>query len=972
MKLALLCAASAIALAAGSPAAAQQAEAAPPAIAAQSEQAPVGDIVVTGSRLKNGNGQPTPVTIVSAEQLQATTPTSIPDALAKLPAFNANGSSQNSVSYSNGRGYNSPGNFLDLRGLTPIRTLILQDGNRVPGTFFDTTVDTNTLPQMLIQRVETVTGGASAVYGSDAVAGVVNFITDTKFTGLKGLIQGGVSGYGDAKQVRGGLAFGTKVGDRGHFEASAEYYSRDGVHDDADRPRGSDGSVVLGAGTAASPYTLALNGRQSNTAPGGLVTSGPIAGQMFNNSGQLVAFNPGAPTNTANVSIGGDGGYTHNQYVIPDFRSAQAFARFDYDFGGGIEGYVEGRYSSNRAFARNQIYTNTDGSYPITIYSGNAFLPGAQQAALTASGTSSFNLNRFDNDLMSQLGLKTETRADAFTAGLKGNLLGDLKWDAHFTHGDTRTKNTTENNVNTANFYAALDAVRDPRSGTVVCNVSLYAPSAFPGCAPLNVFGQGNTSQAARDFIFDDTSWTAKSKLEDAGANVTGTLFENWAGPVKVALGGEFRHASLDVTTTTPNDTFNPANLRLGAAGNAAAGSYPGGTLAYFKEVQGAGSGQEDIYEGSVEANIPLLKDLPFVRNLSFNGAYRHASYSASGNSTKSSFSADTWKLGLEWKVSSDLRLRGTRSRDFRAPTLWDLYQQQVISGSGISDPLTGVAGTVNTVGGGNPRLRPEIAYNTTAGIVLTPQALRGFSASFDYFSIKVEDAIGVVYGDDPTIQSLCLASNGSSPYCSYLVRPISYNSTSPANFPTLRYAINQNLAQISTRGFDVELNYASNLAPLGLPGNLSTRLLWSHQPVYTTQALPGSAAYNTAGAIESGLSGVPRDKVNLFVDYQTGPFSFNVLQRFISKAKQSAVPGTVYAIPDVPAYWQTDLNLSYDWKVGGGKVTTFLNISNLLDTQGGIFQTIYSGGSIGLRYPALPYADVIGRYFTLGARFKF
>ena len=937
------------------------------------------DIVVTGSRIQNGNNLPTPVTIVSAVQLQQTTPTNIPDGLNKLPQFNAGAATPNTAVNANGRGFGAPGNFLNLRSLGAIRTLILQDGNRVPGTFYDMTVDTNMLPQLLIQRVEVVTGGASAVYGSDAVTGVVNFITDNKFVGLKGVIQGGMSKYSDAKSVRGGLAYGLNIGERGHFEVSAEYFKRNGVSDTGTRPYGNLYPAVVGGGTAANPYRLVFGARQSNAAPGGLVLTGPFAGQQFLNDGSLATFNAGTATATANAAVGGDGGYTHNEYLVPDLRTAQAFARFDYELTDTLRFYVQGRYASNRTFAASQIYTNVSnattanptnaaGSYPLWIYSGNAFLTAAQQATLTATNTASFAVNRFDNDLMRQLALEQKIKAAAATIGFNGELPGNFTWDAHYTRGDNKTRFNSINNVNTANFYAAVDAVRDPSTGNIVCRVSITAPGAFPGCAPLNLFGQNRASAAAQDFIFDTTYWIAKNTMDDFGANATGTLFDGWAGPVKIALGGQYRRQGLKVTTSVPNTAFNPQYLRLGAAGNSLPTSYPSSNLAYFKEVQSGARGSENIYEANVETDVPLLKDLPLVDLLSFNGAFRYAKYDATGNGgIQAKFSAKTWKLGLEWAVIDGLRLRATRSRDFRAPTLWDLYQAQIISASGVTDPLTNVAAQLNTVAGGNPNLRPEIGKNLTAGVVFSPHFIRNFSVSVDYYNVKINNAIGAVSGLNPLIQSICLGSGGSSPYCALVVRPISYNSTAAANFPTLNYSLSQNIAQVHAKGIDFEANYRADLGELGLSGVLSLRGLWTHQPVTKTTTIPGAVTTNA-----SGTQAVPKDKVNFTAAYRLGALSFDVLERFYSSVHQSANPTLVFAIPNVPAYWQTDVNLSYDLKVGGATATAFVNVSNLFNAKGGIFQDPGYTGSIGLRYPSVNYADVIGRYYTAGIRFKF
>ena len=938
------------------------------------------EIVVTGSRIQNGNNSPTPLTIVSAEQLQRTTPTNIPDALNKLPQFNAGSATPNNAAIgANGRGFGAPGNFLNLRSLGAIRTLILQDGNRVPGTFYDMTVDTNMLPQLLLSRVEVVTGGASAVYGSDAVTGVVNFITDTKFVGLKGVVQSGISDYGDARSVRGGLAYGLNIGDRGHFEVSAEYFKRRGVSDTASRPYGELYPAVVGGGTAANPYNLVYGARQSNAAPGGLVLTGPFAGQQFLNDGSLAPFNRGTPTATANAAIGGDGGYTQNQYLVPNLRTAQAFGRFDYDLTDTMHFYVQGRYAANHTYAASQIYTNISnataanpttaaGSYPLWIYSGNAYLTAAQQAALTSSGTASFAVNRFDNDLMRQLALDQKITAAAGTVGVNGQLFGDFAWDAHYTRGDNKTRFASINNVNTANFYAAVDAVRDPASGNIVCRATLTTPGAFPGCAPLNLFGQNRASDAAQDFIFDTTSWTAKNTMDDFGANATGTLFQGWAGPMKVAVGGQYRHQGLKVTTTVPNTAFNPANLRLGPAGNSLTGSYPTSNLAYFKEVQSGANGSEDIYEANVEANFPVLKDLPLIDLLSLNGAFRYAKYDASGNGgVNTKFNAKTWKLGLEWAVTDGLRVRATRSRDFRAPTLWDLYQNQIISASGVTDPLTNVAAQLNTVAGGNPNLRPEIGKNLTVGVVFNPTFFRNFSVSVDYYNVKISNAIGAVNGLNPLIQSLCLGSDGSSPYCALVNRPISYNNTSAANFPTLVYSLNQNIAQLHAKGIDVEVNYRAELSDLGLDGTLNLRGLWTHQPTTKTTTIPGAITTNA-----SGTQAVPKDKVNFTAAYRLGGFSIDVLERFYSSVHQSANPTLVYNIPNVPAYWQTDLNVSYDIPVGEKSATMFVNVANLTNAKGGIFQDPGYTGSIGLRYPTVNYADVLGRYYTVGVRFNF
>jgi iron complex outermembrane receptor protein len=962
-------------------------------------------VVVTGSRIRGGDDRTPPVASLSSDQLLATTPGGIPEALDKLPVFMGGSTPNNATTGANGRGNNAPGYFLNLRNLGAIRTLVLEDGHRVPGTFYDTTVDVDMLPQMLVSHVEIVTGGASAVYGSDAVTGVVNFILDRRFEGFKAVLQGGISGYGDARSFRAGLAGGEDVGAHGHLIWSVEYHDRDALPDAAARPLGNLGTSIVGAGTAASPYMLVTGIRQSNTAPGGLIVSGPGKGLQFLDDGSLAPFNSGTPTSTTNFSIGGDGGIEHNEYLLPVSDTGQGFARFSWDFGGDLSAYAEARYAMARAYEAGQIFTDINGSgistngsgaqYPITIYSGNAFLTPAEQAFLfPAGGAASFQMNRMDNDLMSRLSLDQHTGALAVGAGLEGVVWDNFSWDIAYTHGETRTQLTTRNNVNTARFYAALDAVRDPATGNIVCNVSLTAPGAFPGCVPLDLFGQSaavvngsNASQGALNYVGATTYWVAHNGLDDFSADITGTAFQDWAGPVKVALGAEYRLADLNVTTTTPDNSFNPQYLRLAPPGTFApttastSGTFPPANLANFKEVQSGAQGSEHVSEADIELDAPLLRDLPGIAFLSFNSAARYTRYDVAGlnptasGTVKAGFSATTWKLGLDWQATDDLKFHATRSRDIRAPTLWDLFQGPVTSTSGISDSLTGASGSANTLTVGNPALKPEVASNNTAGLVYTPGWLDNLSVGIDYFHILVQREIAAISGNNPVVQSLCLASpGGSSPYCALIQRPISYNSTSPLNFPTLFYAQAQNFQSQWTEGVDFDVSYRTDLSRWsGLSGWMNVRLLWTHTSFLKTLGLPGSVITNVAGSANAPGSALPSEKAALMIDYINGPLTMDVMERYYGSLRQNPNPTLIYgpSTGDLPAYFQTDFNISYEFEAVGTPATMFLNISNLFDTQPGIFQVPNYTGSPGMNYPVVPYEDIIGRAFTLGLRLK-
>jgi len=352
-----------------------------------------------------------------------------------------------------------------------------------------------------------------------------------------------------------------------------------------------------------------------------------------------------------------------------------------------------------------------------------------------------------------------------------------------------------------------------------------------------------------------------------------------------------------------------------------------------------------------------LLRGLPGIELLSFDGAYRYTHYSTAGP-------ANTWKVALDWQVIDDVRLRGSYSRDIRAPTLFDLFQGPLTSSSGISDPLTNTSGSVNTTQAGNPNLKPEVAHSATAGFVFTPW--EDFSLSVDYFHIAIDNAISTVTGSNPIIQNLCLASGGTSPLCNLIVRPISYNDTSPANFPLQFFQLRENITKTYTEGFDMQANYQAELfwPDSSWNGSLHLGLFWTHQPVLKTQTLPGTLITNAAGTAQT-----PVDRLTLMAGYKIGGASLDVLERYQSAFHQNANPTLIFNVPEVRAYFQTDLDFSYDFASWGQNLSGFLNVSNLFNVQGGIYQVPAYTGSPGLNYPVGPGADVIGRYFTLGLR---
>jgi len=392
----------------------------------QANESRSGDIVVTGSRIsQRGYTAPTPVTVVDAGTLANAATTNIPDALNKLPQLaNSRSNTQSPVLVAN-----APlgGNYLNLRGIGINRVLVLLDGQRLAPTTFEGAVDTNILPQLLVRQVDIVTAGASASYGSDAVTGVVNFILDKRFTGLKANASAGISDRGDGPFQRLGLAAGTSLlDDKLHIEGSVEYFRNGGINASGKNERAGNTPMAVGtlglagaAGSATNPYVNVFNARFATQAFGSVINTGPLAGNAFLPGGALAPFNAGTRTGTGNINVGGDGAYHNQMWLTPRVTNRQAFGRVGYDFSDSVSGYVLANYAYSDF---NQV-NPTQSVNAITIYSDNAFLQQSLTAAQRAQlgTTPSFSIGRRlneDGGLKVHGATKNFTTVQVWTAGL--------------------------------------------------------------------------------------------------------------------------------------------------------------------------------------------------------------------------------------------------------------------------------------------------------------------------------------------------------------------------------------------------------------------------------------------------------------------------------------------------------------------------------------------------------------------------
>jgi iron complex outermembrane recepter protein len=919
-----------------------------------SDPSSIEEIVVTGSRVvANGNQAPTPVTVLATERLTQTTPSNIPNALQSLPQF----ASQVGTRNIGAAGGNGTGNYLSLRQFGSNRNLVLLDGNRLPPTAANGAVDTNIIPQSLIQRVEIVTGGASAVYGSDAVTGVINFIIDKNFTGLKLNSQIGISDYGDGTSWRVGGAFGTPVfGGRGHVIASYDHYDMKGIFDMESRPPAGDYPTLGGTGTAANPYRLIQHGRRTAETRGGLIVNTNVPGlrdMNFRSDGVPSLFVHGGDTGVSGLESGGDGFvYTFGTIAAP-LRTNQAFLRFEYDLTETVKAYAQASY--NDSF---QHYPYTGNRLPGVLLSGNAFLPASIQSVMTATNTPRIEIMRRaykEDGLPGRYNRNFQTGA-FFMTGLEGAIFGKFDWNANYTYSKNVLNVVNQGNINNERWAAALDAVIDPATGRIVCQVSLTAAAGrFPGCEPINILGPTSTSLSAYDYVTDDTEFSLTNLMHNANFSIAGSPVSTWAGPVNVALSGEYRWLSMrNVSTAEPTAVPNCSGLRPAGANCSATGTV------YQSDLTASMYAKQNVKEVAGEILIPLLNDVPFARSFEVNLAGRYTDYSTSG-------SVETWKAGATWQVIDDLRIRGAMSRDIRAPTLQDLFAPSSSRPLSYSDLHTGVARNGVLFSQGNANLVPEVARTNTLGFIYQPSWAPRFSIALDYFEITIDNAIISANGTSTNIQRECEDSGGVSPFCSLVDRPLPFADRTPANFPTAAYSQTLNAARQWTRGWDMEANYRFDLADVvsGVPGSLNIRGLVTYQPLLKRQTIRTVAPTESAG-----IAGQSKVRANLSLNYATGPLNVSLTQRWQS-AQHPSDPRINFDLREkIPAYAYTDVSLSYDVDVGGRTIVPFLTIENLFNKKPPI--TGNGASTVGLFYPTAGGFDVIGRYFTGGVRARF
>jgi len=893
------------------------------------EGGPTGDIVVTGSHIvRDGYQAPTPVTVLTTATLEQQALPTISQSLNLLPQFRASSTPSSTVNSSQ----NSGGNFLDLRGIGATRTMVLVNGRRHIATTTDGLVDINLVPQDLIKRVDIVTGGASAAYGSDAVSGVVNFILDDRFEGIRASTQYGFADEGDNREVRATLTAGASFADdRGHIVLSGEYFDGNGIANQYDRKWGAKGYMFIAnpafaAGNGQPRNIISPNVFQSTRNEGGLIL-GPAAlrGITFGQGGALDRFTFGSPLGSAYM-VGGSG-VNQGRYtslVTPLTRYSGALLG-SFAFSPAFNAHVELSYGN--AHTVNPVVQSFS-TAPYTISRNNAFLPTELFDLMTANNIPSFTMGRINTDL----GFFTadiRTKVGRGVVAFDGDLGSGWSWSSYYQYGRTRYNGLLRNNLIPANMTRAINAVQAP-DGSIVCADTLSADpavrAAAAGCAPINLFGYGSPSADAMKYVTGTQQLVRTVQQHVAAANIQGEPFSTWAGAVSFAAGAEYRRESAKVRV----DALSAANRFL--IGNP-------------KGYDGVSYNVKEVY---AEFVVPLLADSPIGRGLDLTAAGRHTDYSTSGTVT-------TWKLGLNYTLNDDIRLRATRSRDIRAPNLNELYLPNALSFATLTNPQTREQTLVSINTRGSTDLRPEKANSWTVGAVLSPSWLPGVSFSVDGYDIRIKGAIITLASQD--IVNRCFA--GTTSLCDLITTTNGSISSLVNTFI--------NAASVKTQGLDFELTYARELPSLGL--SMVLRGLANYTRRLSTS--DGVTSVERAGEVGPDFGGVPHWRGTASLSLEKGPLSYMLMGRFVGGGKynNSFVEGVDINDNSVDGRFYLNSSLTYRLDISSrSSVKFFAVVNNLLDKDPPVAPSSFQTPTA--TNPVL--YDVAGRSFVFGARFAY
>ncbi len=932
-------------------------------------------IVVTGSRIARTETESSvPLAVVAAESIQQDAALNVQDLLQEMPQFGVGTSRTNSNFSTSGNGAAT----LNLRSLGANRTLVLVNERRhISGFAGSSSVDVNNIPTEFVDRIEVVTGGASSVYGSEAIAGVVNFVLKDKFDGIEFRSQANITGRGDNPRYLASMtAGGTLFDDRLSVIANLTYDRDDGLRSNKRARSQQDCGTPLGnaAGIICGPQSYSIFSAQGQFYYN---LRGTGANPVLANGGSTASFS----FNPDNSVLFGQGpGFNRNdeRYIATPVERYLGSFISTFDVNDNLELFLEATYSKVKSRSRLEpsaisIGLVTSADVGASIQLDNPFIPAAVRSQITALNSDanpandvvSISTRRRFNEVFDRSN-KNDRDTSRVTFGLKGSFADKWRYDASYVYG--RFKDHTESETaDKARIANALDAVSI--GGQIICR---SAAARAEGCAPLNLFGYSTASAAASAYVQANIprSLDIINEHHIISANVSGSPFALWAGDVGIAVGAEYRKEKA----LSDNDPLTNAGLNIGNVTQDLKGQFN------VKEIYG-------------ELRVPLLDNM-VVNYLGVNGAVRYSDYSTVGGVV-------SWNVGAELEPFDGVRLRGVYAKANRAPNISELFSAANETFATITDPCNGVTATnnpgvstafpngfgavcrsipaiqaavagggafsytlsqqqqINGFVGGNQNLNEEKATTITAGAVFTPNFAQGLSLTIDYYDIKLDGAIATL-GRQFSVQQ-CLQSSDPV-FCSNVRRGADGRITRVDGQQI-------NVAKTDTRGIDVGLRYAGEL---GLRPD--DRFTWS---VNYTRLLDYETQGNPAAPVIENVpsTSVSKHRGTARTSYSADGVTLSWQMTYMSKAVSSVTftnsNPAIERLNNIRDYIYHDVQLGFD--VGEtDNFSLYMGVDNLFDEQPPYLPSPPFTASITGTETQADVYDPFGRRFYAGLRVKF
>ena len=901
-------------------------------------------IVVTGSNIRRVDIETAnPVITIDRAQIQKSGKLTVGNLLQDLPAI---AGSATNPQVNNGGG--SGASTVSLRGLGSNRTLILIDGQRIINN------DVNQIPASVIERIDVLLDGASSVYGSDAIAGVVNFIMRKDYQGAEASFDYGISDKDDGERTGASFTFGQST-DRGSVVAGINYNKFDEVPA-GNREFSASALYLYGGNVYAGGSSRVPTGRV-------FLPEGPLQDQFGCTSVTRIEGTNGTSLDNYRCYTGADGyNFQPENVILTPQERTNVFALANYKLTDNVEAYLRtfiNRTSSSSLIAPypldslgNNIVTSADNLYnPF----GVSFGPGFTNLTARLTGTGQ-RINQID------------TQTSQFIGGLKGNI-GDTswRWDINANYGHITQDQYTTGYLNFTQLAAALG----PSiliNGVPTCVTDVNDPStAIVGCTPLNIFEQDSpestaTFLSAQSAPFQNFLATSR----EATANVSGELFDLPAGPVSLAVGALYRKDYsnfLADSTIILNPQTNTCDL---------------GTACTTQL-----SGNLSTKEAFGEIFIPILADVPFAHSLNVDIGVRYSKFNLAGNTTNS-------KIAVEWRPIEDLLLRGTVSEVFRAPNVSELFAGAQSDAPPAQEPCTGyVAGQQLGIGACGPQtgatdipasgiapqpngqvpatqlgavaagfsLAPEAGKSFDFGVVYDPSWIEGLSISVDYYRIYLNNTITTI--DAQTVLTLCY-NDPSSPFCPFITR-FPDGQIQNINEPTV------NLGRLDTSGYDLAFNY--RLPEFDMFGRNIGRFAVGVNATYIDEfdnSVPGAPRFSNAGAYSTLFGNYPRIRGTGTIDWSMGNFEAGYQARFIGNVSALGADGGNGA--DLPIGGVTYHNFSFGYTAEPINTQFMVGVDNAFNKQPPLY---YTGITVNANTDVRTY-DTVGRFYWARAIVKF